>query len=74
MPPDPLPRGSLVTTQDEFRLCGAIVDEGFGNPLLTGRQTHANITAAVPRQDNRQFKHVHSRLITFIWAHHDMQS
>lgn len=41
-------RGSQVTTMAEFRLCGAIVAGGFGNPLLTGRQTHANITDAVP--------------------------
>lgn len=50
-PPPPalaVPRGSLVTTTvDELRLCGAIVVGGFGNPLLTGRQTHANITDAV---------------------------
>lgn len=43
----PFARGSQVTTMDAPRLCGAIVAGGFGNPLLTGRQTHANITEAV---------------------------
>lgn len=53
LPPPPalaFPRGSQVTTIDELRLCGAIVVGGFGNPLLTGRQTHANITDAVREQ------------------------
>ena len=43
----PLARGSQVTTIEEPLLCGAIVAGGFGSPLLTGRQTHANITDAV---------------------------
>lgn len=37
-------RGSHVTTTfDDDRFCGAIVVDGFGSELLTGRQTQANI-------------------------------
>lgn len=53
----PLARGSHVTTMAELLLCGAIVAGGFGNPLLTGRQTHANITDAVQQQQRRRTLH-----------------
>lgn len=36
-------RGSLVTTIDVDRFCGADNADGFGNVLVTGRQTQANI-------------------------------
>lgn len=36
-------RGSHVTTIDVGRFCGADNDGGFGNVLVTGRHTQANI-------------------------------